>query len=324
MIGLIRVNRRVGKTYLTSGLREMGMDIGIALPHMGREASPDLIVRIAQEAEQLRYASLWAGERMFRPRHYVPFGVPPGPMPGYFTSVYDPLETLSFIAAKTACIKLGTSVIDALFHAPVVLARRFATLDQLSGGRVIAGLGQGWMKEEFAAANISLRRRGNGFEDYVRALRACWGPDPVRYHGRFYTIIESDIGPKPLQVGGPPVLFGVASLAALRRAARLGDGLNPIALDWGSLEWLLRTYRTLVGKEGRDPQRMLIVVRSNYPVSPVPLPDSRPPLSGSLEQIKEDVQRLEALGVGHIFFDLAVLPAREQLQLLAKLRRVAT
>lgn len=302
------------------------MDIGIALPHMGWEASPDIITRIAQEAEQLEYASLWVGERLFRPRHYVPFGVPPGPMPGYFSCVYDPLETLSFVAAKTARIKLGTSVVDALFHAPVVLARRFATLDQFSGGRVMAaGLGQGWMKEEFEAANITFRRRGNGLEDYVRALRACWGPDPVRYQGRFYTIVESDIGPKPLQPGGPPVIFGVGSRAALERAARLADGLNPIAQNWKSLEWMLRTFGAKVREAGRDPKRMLIVVRSNHPVSVLgPLPEPRNPLSGSLEQIREDVQRLEELGVGHLFFDLVPLPVSKQLKLLAKLRRIAT
>lgn len=110
---------------------------------MGEEASPDLIIRFAQLAEELGYASLWAGERLLRPRHYVVFGVPPGPLPSYFSRVFDPLDTLCFVAARTGHIALGTSVIDAFFHTPVVLARRFATLDQLSGGRAIAGLGQG-------------------------------------------------------------------------------------------------------------------------------------------------------------------------------------
>ena len=302
------------------------MDIGIALPHMGQEASPDMITRIAQEAERLEYASLWVGERLLRPRHYVPFGVPPGPMPGYFTRVFDPLDTLCFVAGRTRRIKLGTSVIDVFFHAPVVLARRFATLDQLSGGRrVIAGLGQGWLKDEFEAAGMSFRRRGNGLEDYLGALRACWGPDPVKYEGRFYQITESDIGPKPSQPGDPPVLFGVGSRAALERAARLADGLNPLATDWKSLEWILRTYQAMVRKVGRDPQQMLIVVRSNHPISlSGNLPDPRPPLSGSLAQIRQDVQRLTELGVGHLFFDLVSLPVNQQLELLAHLRNVVT
>lgn len=300
------------------------MDIGIALPHLGGETSPAFILRMAQEAEQLGYASLWAGERLLRPRHYVPFGFPPTAMPAYFSSSYDPLETLSFIAAKTTRIKLGTSVIDAFFHAPVVLARRFATLDQFSAGRVIAGIGQGWLDDEFEAASVPVRRRGAGMEDYVAALRACWGPDPVRYQGRFYRIVESDIGPKPLQVGGPPVILGVASRAALQRAANIADGFNPIAQDWPQLSAMLAAYFQLVREAGRDAAKMLVVVRANHPVSiSGPLPEPRPPLSGSLEQIRDDVQRLADLGVKQLFFDLVSLPVAQQLALLPHLRRVA-
>src|SRR5579859_7428252 len=227
------------------------MDIGIALPQMGQETTPAIITRVAQEAERLEYTSLWVGERLLRPRHYVPFGYPPVAMPSYFKNIYDPLETLSYIAAVTSRIKLGTSVIDTFFHAPVVLARRFVTLDQFSQGRVIAGLGQGWLKDEFETANVSWRRRGNGLEDYMGALRACWGADPVHYEGRFYRIIESDIGPKPLQPGGPPVLFGVGAPASLARAARLADGLNPMALSWKWLEWVMREFPEMVRQAGR-------------------------------------------------------------------------
>lgn len=298
------------------------MEIGIALPHLG-ETTPAFLVRIAQEAEQLGYASLWAGERLLRPRHYVPFGFPPGPMPDYFKSTYDPLETLTYIAAVTQQIKLGSSVVVPAFHTPVILARRFSTLDHFSGGRVLAGLGQGWLEDEFAAANVPMARRGDRLEDFVGALRACWGPDPVRYAGQFYSIVEADIGPKPLQSGGPPLLFGAVTPAALKRAARLADGLNPIAHDWRLLEWMLPTYFRLVREAGRGPEKMMVVVRSNHPVSLTgPLPEPRPPLSGSLEQIRKDVQRLAALGVHHLFFDLVSLPQDQWLALLPHLRHV--
>ena len=125
-------------------------------------------------------------------------------MPESYANVYDPLETLAYVAAKTERIRLGTSIIDVLFHAPVILARRFATLDNLSGGRLIAGLGQGYSPEEFAAANVPMSRRGAGFEEFIEAMRAAWGPDPVRFSGRFYEIPESQINPKPVQEGGPP------------------------------------------------------------------------------------------------------------------------
>lgn len=297
------------------------MDIGIALPHMGLETTPALITQVAQEAERLGYVSLWVGERLLRTHRHVPYGSrQPGALPDYFRCVYDPLETLSYVSAKTERILLGTSVINALFHAPVVLARRLATLDQLSQGRVIAGLGQGWLKEEFDSTSISFQRRGNGMEDYMGALRAAWGPDPVSYEGRFYHIAKSDIGPKPFQAGGPPVLFGSTTPVALERAARLADGINPVAQSWSQLEQIVRQFPEMVRQAGRDFQPKAIIVRANAVISSHTLPEPRTPCSGSLEQVREDIQRLGSLGITHMFFDLVALPVNEQLRMLEKLR----
>jgi alkanesulfonate monooxygenase SsuD/methylene tetrahydromethanopterin reductase-like flavin-dependent oxidoreductase (luciferase family) len=118
---------------------------------------------------------------------------------------------LTFVAARTRKVKLGTSVMSALFQNPVTLARRFATLDRLSDGRAIAGIGQGDFRDEFEAANIPIKRRGRGFEEFVKAMRAVWGPDPVSFTGDFYNIPESRIGPKPVQSGGIP-MYWVPSL----------------------------------------------------------------------------------------------------------------
>src|SRR5438309_7932123 len=116
-----------------------------------------------------------------------------------FATVYNPIETLTFVATRTTKVKLGTSVMSALFQNPVTLARRFATLDRLSGGRAIAGIGQGDFRDEFQAANVPITRRGRGFEDFVEAMRAVWGPDPVSFTGDFYNIPEARIGPNPAQ-----------------------------------------------------------------------------------------------------------------------------
>jgi alkanesulfonate monooxygenase SsuD/methylene tetrahydromethanopterin reductase-like flavin-dependent oxidoreductase (luciferase family) len=121
------------------------------------------------------------------------------PWPEIFATVYDPIEMLTFVAGRTGKVKLGTSVMSALFQNPVTLARRFATLDRLSDGRAIAGIGQGDFRDEFEAANVPIRRRGRGFEEFVKAMRAVWGPDPVSFTGDFYNIPESRIGPKPVQ-----------------------------------------------------------------------------------------------------------------------------
>lgn len=298
------------------------MKIGISLPQMGKQVTTSLIGQVAQEAERLDYASLWVGDRLLNPRRAVSYGTSGAPMPAYFSSVYDPLETLSYVAAKTERIELGTSVINMFFQEPIILARRLATLDQLSNGRVIAGLGQGWLRDEFEATNVTFQRRGNGQEDYIRALRACWGPDPVRYEGRFYHIPEADIGPKPVRPEGIPVLFGVVNADALARAARLADGINPVTRSWEALETLAREFPEAVKQAGRDPSRLYSVVRSNHPISAQPLPEPRPPLSGSLEQIHEDMPRLASLGFEHVFFELVWLPLNETLKTLEKLRRV--
>ena len=116
------------------------MDLGVALPTSGRLASPANIVRIAQEAERLGYAAVWTYERLLRPLAELP--APDGSMqriPEQYRLTYEPLETLSYVAAVTDRVRLGTSVVDALLHPPVVLARRFATLDQLSGSRSCSG-----------------------------------------------------------------------------------------------------------------------------------------------------------------------------------------
>lgn len=279
------------------------MDFGVGLPTSGSLASPANIARVAQEAERQGYTAVWTYERLLRPVEPVAQGGgAPQPLPKTYRLVYDPLETLSYVAALTTRIRLGTSVIDALFHPPVVLARRFATLDQLSGGRVIAGLGQGWMPHEFDAAGVPMSRRGAGMEEMVAALRACWGPDPVEFTGRFYRIQRSEIGPKPVQAH-LPVLLGTSSPAAIRRAARIADGINPIAASFDAVKGAVATFRDAAAEAGRDPDALTVVVRANVPLTAKPLPeDNRTYLGGSPDQIAQEVAELSQLHIDHIIF----------------------
>src|SRR5258707_14173087 len=147
------------------------MKLGLGLPHLGDEATPQKIVGFAQRAEVLGFDSLWVLERLLR-------GVQPAEgwrIPEYYATVFAPVETLTYVAAHTRTIRLGTSVIDALFHVPVLLGRRLATLDHFSAGRLVVGLGQGWSADEFATDNVPMRRRGRGFEEFIGALGATWG-----------------------------------------------------------------------------------------------------------------------------------------------------
>ncbi|OLB66588.1 MAG: hypothetical protein AUI10_02275 [Actinobacteria bacterium 13_2_20CM_2_72_6] len=301
------------------------MELGVSLPTSGPLATPQNIARVAQESERLGYAALWTYERLLRPVFPVPqFGGPPQPVPEIYRTVYEPLETLSFVAALTERIKLGTSVVDALFHPPVVLARRYATLDRFSGGRVIAGLGQGWMPQEFEAAGVPVKRMGAGMDDHVAAMRACWGPDPVKYEGRFYRIAESEINPKPVQEH-IPVILGSVTAPGVQRAARIADGLNPIVFSADQLRGLTTGFRDAARAAGRDPAGLSVIVRANVPITREPLGDDRPFLGGSPRQIAVDLASLEDLDLDQVLFSnvAPVSGVEEAVRLLAELRDAA-
>lgn len=296
--------------------------LGVHLPIAGRDAAPEMITQVAEEAERLGLDSVWCWERLMRPTVPIAMGGPGGPVmeaPEPFASVFDPIESLTYVAARTQRISLGTSVLDTLFHSPIILARRLATLDRFSGGRLIAGLGQGWMQQEFDAAGVSMKRRGAGFEDHLLAMRAVWGPDPVHYEGRFYRIPEAEVGPKPVRPGGPNLLVGAASPQSLERAGRLGIGLTLVIFDWDTIRASIGTHQAAARAAGHDPDTLPIVLQVNGNVSESAL-DERPPLLGSAEQVAGDLDQAAELGVEHVFWNSAGDPL-SQLPILAQLRR---
>jgi probable F420-dependent oxidoreductase len=298
------------------------MKLGISLPTAAPLGSPEAIGKIAEGAERIGLASLWTFERLLRPTAPVSpgHGIPAATLPDSYASVYDPLETLSYVAAKTSRIRLGTSVLDALFHPPVVLARRIATLDQFSGGRVDIGLGQGLIPQEFAAAGVPMRRRGAGYEEHVAAMRAVWGPDPVRFDGRFYQIAESEIGPKPVQPGGPPLLAGAAFPPGIERVARMGVGFNPVAMppDLDQLRDVVGIFRRAAEGGGRDPGSLPVVVRVNGSITSKPPAGDRAPLTGTVAQVADDLAALRAMNVDQVFWQMDTEPD-EQLDALEQL-----
>ena len=306
---------------------ETNVAVGIALPQYGTVASPEAILRVAEEGEKMELASLWTSDRLLLPTR--PKETFDGdPWPEIFATVYDPIEMLTFAATRTRTVKLGTSVLSALFQNPVTLARRFATLDRLSNGRAIAGLGQGDFRDEFEAANVPIKRRGRGFEEFVRAVRAVWGPDPVSFAGDFYNIPESRIGPKPVQSGGIPMLLGAFAPASLERAARIADGIMPAAGRSTTLEKLSKTinnFRDMVRRAGRNPEELKWILRVHNPLGEDKATEPRALLGGTPEQAAEDLPRLKELGIDHVFYDMnhpAQVPIDTQLVLLRKFVRL--
>jgi alkanesulfonate monooxygenase SsuD/methylene tetrahydromethanopterin reductase-like flavin-dependent oxidoreductase (luciferase family) len=177
------------------------MKVGMVLPEARQQATRENIVQAAKQAEAERVDTLWVWERLLCPINpHTPYpNTPDGSFPIEFQNVLDTLETLTFVAANTNRIILGTSVMDMLFHNPVVLARRFATLDILSEGRAVAGFGIGWLKDEYQASNIPLNDRGKRADEYIQLIKKIWTDDIVEFKGKYYSIPASKIGPKPFQ-----------------------------------------------------------------------------------------------------------------------------
>lgn len=277
------------------------MELGAALPTSGALAGRDGIARVAVEAERIGYTSLWTYERLLRPMAAVPeAGDPPQRLPELYRITYEPLETLSYVAALTSRITLGTAAIIAPLHVPVVLARRFATLDQLSGGRAVAGLAQGWLPAEFETAGVPMSRRGAAIDEMAAAMRACWGPDPVVHEGDLYRIPPSEVNPKPVQTD-LPILYATGTSAGVRRAARRADGVF-----LGGTEELvrsdLRVFADAARRAGRDPAALRVVVFATVPITARPVGSGRPFLGGSPPEIARDLQVLRDLGVDDVVF----------------------
>ena len=293
------------------------MKVGILLPQTGDLATSENILYIGKEAEKEGFDSVWVFERLLWPvKPQTPYGgVPNLPIPVEYQSVLDPLETLTYLAGNTQRISLGTSIIDILFHNPVILARRFATLDVLSGGRVIAGLGLGWSKDEYDASGIPFSHKGTRADEYMQVLKRIWTDDVVEFRGQFYNIPASKIGPKPVQKPHPPILLGAYSPKAFPRIVNYADGWIPIAgsVPLEQQEQAINGLREAARKANKDPSNIRIFVLSYPNVLDSSSQSSssnqqRSPMSGTIDQIGTDIDRIKAMGAEHIIFAYAFSP----------------
>jgi probable F420-dependent oxidoreductase len=312
------------------------MKVGILLPQTGDLATSENILYIGKEAEKEGFDSVWVFERLLWPvKPQTPYGgVPNLPIPVEYQSVLDPLETLTYLAGNTQRISLGTSIIDILFHNPVVLARRFATLDVLSGGRVIAGLGLGWSKDEYDASGIPFSHKGARADEYMQVLKRIWTDDVVEFRGQFYNIPASKIGPKPVQKPHPPILLGAYSPKAFPRIVNYADGWIPIAgsVPLEQQEQAINGLREAARKANKDPSNIRIFVLSYPNVLDSSSQSSssnqpRSPMSGTIDQIGSDIDRFKAMGAEHIIFGYAFSPigkdVKKMMELTKQLARFA-
>ena len=200
------------------------MRVGIHLPQIGRKAEPEAVRRAAVQAEELGFADAWSSEHII-----IPKGAPYPPSALF----YDPVLTLTWAAAFTKRIGLGTSVLVLPMRHPLPLAKELATLQNLAEGRLILGAGVGWLEDEFAALGVPFRERGRRMDEGIAMMRAVWSEDPVSFPARHIPAVIDDMRMLPQPVKPIPIWIGGSSEAALNRALRLdgwhGSRLSPEA-----------------------------------------------------------------------------------------------
>ena len=186
----------------------------------------EFIVGAAERIEAAGFAALWVPEHVLMFPEYAsryPYSED-GKVPGNPDGVLDPFTALTFIAAHTSTLRLGTGICLVPQRQPVYTAKMVADLDYLSGGRVDFGIGVGWLEEEFISLGLDFSARGSTCTEYVDAMKALWGPDPVNFSGDTIAIKNANFNPKPVQSPHPPIFVGGESTPALRRVARFADG----------------------------------------------------------------------------------------------------
>jgi probable F420-dependent oxidoreductase len=286
------------------------MKVGITLPQIGEMATRENVIELAKESEMEGIDSLWVLDRLLYPLspQSLYSGTENGTLPPSAQNVFDPIGLLTFTAANTKKIALGTSVVDMLFHNPVVLAKRFATLDVLSEGRLICGLGIGWSKDEYQACNVPFKQRGKRAIEFVEVLKRLWLDEIVEFKGQFYTIPASKVGPKPIQKPHPQIYLGAWSRQAFLRIVKSNASgwLASMGVGVRSLEYLennMRTLRDLFERTKGTNNNFKVIVLT-YPQTELKWSPTgeRIPFTGSIDLIGNDVQKVKDMGVDHIIF----------------------
>jgi probable F420-dependent oxidoreductase len=268
------------------------MRLGIHLPHIGQKASADAIRRAAIQAEELGFADVWVSEHIILPRDRM---YPPSAI------FWDPLLTLTWAAASTSRVGLGTSVLVLPMRHPLPLAKELATLQNLSDGRLILGAGVGWLEDEFAALGVPFRQRGRRMDEGIAMMRAVWSEDPVSFAAKTIPAVIDEMRMLPQPVTPIPIWIGGTSEPALQRALKL-DGWHGSRASPEQAAPLVQRLRA-----ARPEPEFAISLRNGW--------NGR-----DAGELRARLQGYAAVGVGHVLVE----PAERELgDWLAAVERVA-
>ncbi len=260
--------------------------------YLGFEATPEAIIASARTAEALGFDAVFVND------HIIVDG---SSRSAPWTNTYDPLVALSFIAANTTRIGLGVSVLIMPYRNPIASAKSLATIDRMSGGRLIAGIGVGWNEAEFNALGVPFHQRGARTTEYLRIWQACWAPGTVSFAGKFFAFSDMYVSPKPLQQPFPPIWIGGASDAALRRAATFAAVWQPTPMPVADLvdrQAALRKACDRIGRQQPPETRMSFRVEFGASAGSAPSGTARPTEHGTPAEVAADLLRYrEAAGL---------------------------
>jgi len=290
------------------------VDIGISLPTVGPAGEREFVLDVARAAERLGFHSVWTTDHIAFPKvrtteyPYQESTTELAFSPGM--DWLDPIAVMGVVAGATERITIGTSVLVVPYRHPVVLAQELASLDRLSEGRIVLGVGSGWMDEEFAAVGVPKRERGARTDESIDLMQRLWeATGPISFDGRFWQLDEVVLASRPHRPGGPPVMVGGNSEPALRRAGRLGDGWLGFEVFVDQVPDKRETLARAAKEAGRDPTAITLSVRRGlvppFEVSNF-LPDRRS-IQGPPEDVAAELGAYAAEGVSLVVLDLAFI-----------------
>lgn len=283
------------------------MKFGFSLIVRGNDATPDAFAQIAERAEALDIDSLWCSAHVILPPQVKSgYVLIPGRMhPEHWKECYwEPFTVMSYLAAMTSKLILGTSVVIVPMHNPIELAKQVAEVDQLSGGRFIFGIGVGWFEEEFEALGQNFRNRGARTDEAMDLMRALWSEDPVSFDGRYYRVEDAHFAPKPVQRPSPPIWVAGGSKAALKRAARIADAWHPVRPTFEYLNEARVDLDRYLEEVGRAPGSVEVAVKLPLIFQDGAPATDEPPTQGRPADIIDAIERYRDAGASHLVFDV--------------------
>jgi probable F420-dependent oxidoreductase len=300
------------------------MRFGFGIPNAGATIGGPDIIRFVQRAEALGFESVWTGDHIILPvaaTTQYPYTAD-GSFPLAATENFlEPFTLLAYVAAVTKTVKIGTTVIIVPYRNPIEQAKMLSCLDVLSGGRLICGVGVGWLEKEFDVLGASYKDRGPVTDEYLQIFKTLWTEPAPAFNGRFYSFDGVTMYPKPVQKPHPPIWVGGHSRRAIRRAVRVGDAWHPTRQTPEFVARQLPYLREEAERIGRDPRTITISLKRSLDFTDIGLSGtvlrrSGGALIGTTQDVLDDVRRCQDIGIDQLAYDFRTGRVDEMLAII--------